>query len=170
MNGDNFMKRRNPILFIYVGVSGSGKSTKALEVVTSSPEIYFELNRDNIRTKLFPELHRGDCKAYYNRPTSEINKDEELVTKTFFKTLEYRMGILKQTVICSDTNLHYNRRRDMENFVRKMGFKTATINIYISLEEAIERDSKRERNVGEEVIRKQYKNYEKFLKHWNERG
>lgn len=58
-------------------------------------------------------------------------------------------------------------REFWKKFAEKHGYEFEVKEFPISLEEAIERDSKRKNSVGEDVIRKQYKQWLEYLESKN---
>lgn len=66
-------------------------------------------------------------------------------------------------IIVSDTNLKPIDREFWKQFAKNNGYDFEIKEFPISLEEAIERDSKRKNSVGEEVVRNQYKLWLEYL-------
>lgn len=73
----------------------------------------------------------------------------------------------ESNIIISNTNLNPKTRGFWREFAEKRGYEFEIKEFPISLEEAIERDSKRENSVGEDVIRKQYKQWLEYLESKN---
>jgi tRNA uridine 5-carbamoylmethylation protein Kti12 len=127
------------------GLPGSGKSTWAKEVVLSDPKrITVRINKDDLRSMLHADRWKGT-----ERRT--VGARDALV-KTF---LQQRL-----TVIVDDTNLnpdHEQRLRALAmESVAEFEVKDFT---HVDLHTCVRRDLKRERSVGEKVIRDMYEQY-----------
>lgn len=143
-----------PKLTITVGVSASGKTTwvKSLDEVEFFNTV--NINKDDIR---FNIIRPGGTWKTYNPKGNEV-----IVTRLQVKLAESAASSW-QRIIISDTNLNPRVRKFWKDFAHKYGYDFEIKEFPISLEEAIERDSKRENSVGEEVIRKQYKLWLHYL-------
>ena len=143
-----------PKLIITVGVSASGKTTwvKSLNEVELFNMI--NINKDDIR---FNIIKPGGNWKTYNPKGNEV------------KVIQFQVALAQSAVssgdgiIISDTNLKPGTRNFWEKFAHKNGYNFEVKEFPISLEEAIERDSKRENSVGEDAIRKQYKLWLEYL-------
>ncbi|CUS96114.1 Predicted kinase [Candidatus Kryptobacter tengchongensis] len=127
-------------LVVLCGVAGSGKSTFAKK--------FFK------RTQIVSSDH---CRALISD-----NPANQAVSKhafdLFYFIIEKRLLIGRLTV-ADATSLSKETRRQLIEIGRKYGFKIAIIIFDIPLEICIERDKKRPRKVGEQVIRNQYINF-----------
>lgn len=142
--------KQKPILLALKGISGSGKTTYAKELEDKG---WVRVERDDIRRddRLFPKGYKWP-------------KDEQRV-------VQERDRLIKQAladdlhVVCSDTNLEPKVIRQLQNLARQFGagFQINDSFLTVPLGELIERDSKREHQVGEGVIRKQFHQYVKAL-------
>lgn len=138
-------------LIVLVGISGAGKSTFASTTVRYNPDRYITVNRDKIRELLFGYTEET-VHEYYGR--SDFNRLEKQVT-LYEDTLIHEGLMQDKTVIVDSTNLKHEYLKRFEYWnvpVEYMYFD-------VSIKDAIERDSKRVRKVGEEVIRRQYNSY-----------
>ena len=136
---------------LLIGISGSGKSTYSHKLWETNPSDFVIINRDKIRELLFGYTE-SDIHNYYQR--NDIVKLERKVTK-YEDTLIYEALEENKTVILDATHLEkkYIERHEYWNVpIELIWFDT-------SLNEAIERDSIRNRKVGKDIITKQYNKY-----------
>lgn len=144
---------------ILVGIPGSGKSSYCRELMKKEPGIWKRINNDSLRESF-------DFSVYSKENEKIIGDTRNYLIKTFLK---------KGFNILID-NLNINSR----NFTQVCEIaKSVNRNVqvfekhfYVDLEEAIERDSKREgkAKVGEEVIKKWWKESGKgTFKHYKAR-
>lgn len=150
-----------PKLTITVGVSASGKTTW-VESLTDE-ELYntVNLNRDDIR---FNMIRPGGTWKTYNP------NGNEAVAKRFQLRLAQLAVSFWARIIVSDTNLKSIDREFWRQFAKNNGYDFEIKEFPISLEEAIERDSKRKNSVGEEAIRNQYKLWLEYLESKETKG
>jgi predicted kinase len=150
-----------PKLTITVGVSASGKTTW-VESLTDE-ELYntVNLNRDDIR---FNMIRPGGTWKTYNP------NGNEAVAKRFQLRLAQLAVSFSARIIVSDTNLKSIDREFWRQFAKNNGYDFEIKEFPISLEEAIERDSKRKNSVEEEVIRNQYKLWLEYLESKETKG
>lgn len=146
-----------PKIIITIGISGSGKSTFASTTVQHNPERYINVERDKIRNLLFGYTDET-ISEYYNRP--DLNKLEKEVTR--YEDLMIKEGLSQnKTVIVSNTHL-------TTKYINKYKFynvETELMFFDVELNTALERNSKRVRRVGEDIIRKQWSRYKVIKKH-----
>lgn len=141
-------------LIVLAGISGSGKSSYAAELVQEHPHKYALVNRDKIRELLFGYTEETIVN-YHKRP--DLGKLEKQVT-LYEDTLIHEGLNLDKTVIVDATHL---KKEYLERFkfwnvpIRYVYFDTP-------IKVAIERDSTRNRRVGEEVIKRQFEAYSKL--------
>jgi len=147
-------------LEVLVGISCSGKSTWAHKQWLKAPETTVIVNRDKVRELLFG-FTEGTIKDYYSLPN--IGKNEKLVTR-YMDTLIHEGLNVNKRVIVDNTHL---RSKYIEAF-RFWNVET-TVNFFpIKLDEALERDANRTRQVGAENIKKQFDSYTTLIKGWLE--
>ncbi|GAB4333467.1 MAG: hypothetical protein OHK0038_09640 [Flammeovirgaceae bacterium] len=145
------MKKENLKVIILVGISGSGKSTWAINYLRKNPETV-RINRDDLRMML---TNSPVCEPIIEDMITEIQDH------TIMKALYY-----KQNVLVDNTNL---KTKYIEHIIQLVRNKADVEFMVFSMpvEKCIERDSQRIQKVGEEVIRKQYEQFieltEKFL-------
>lgn len=134
-----------------VGISNSGKSTWAHAQWELSPEDTVLVNRDKIRELLFG-FTEENISNYYQM--TGIGRREKIVTR-YEDTLINEGLQAGKTVIVDATHL---QRKYLERF--KYWNVPTIINIFnIDLEVAESRDLKRVRQVGKEILQKQYLNF-----------
>lgn len=153
------------MIYILRGIAASGKSTWAKEFKKkhSNTEI---VGRDYIRLDLFgsPESVRD---YWTNYEPEERQQTEDEITK-IERTQICKALSLGKDVIVDDTHLRlrYTNMPVRVALDYKSDFKL--VDFPIDPEIAIERDSKREMTVGEEVIRYQYESFKGSLL-WNKK-
>ncbi|MBC8755433.1 AAA family ATPase [Kordia sp. YSTF-M3] len=135
-------------IIILQGIPASGKSTYAKKLVSENPGMYKRINRDSLREML-------DCGRFSKGNEKFIKKTRDFLIKESL--------IAGKHIIVDDTNIdpsnleHINEiakaYREETGHIVKVELKTMEIDV----EEAILRDSKREKPVGREVILKMHK-------------
>src|SRR5579864_9518084 len=142
-----------------VGIPGSGKSTYAKQVIAKDPANWARVNNDDLRAMLNGSVWSADY--------------EKMITDARNYLIRDALKRGKNVII---DNLNLNRRH-FDDVCKIAKSVNADIQIFekvffVELEEAIERDSKREgkAKVGEEVIRKWWKESGKqMFKHYKPR-
>lgn len=131
-------------LVICRGISASGKSTYAKAWASAAPR-RVRINRDDIRFQMYGIYFGG-------------NIDEVLITR-----IEDNMiaTALKNdvSVIVDDTNIRHSYVKRIAEIGFANGAAVAIKPFYITLEEAKERNAKRDRKVPEDVLEKQYQSF-----------
>lgn len=129
-------------LFMMIGIPASGKTSLAEQIANSEgAEI---VSSDNIRKELY-----GD---------ESIQGDSNKV----FKTVENRIinGLKNnKNMIYDATNINYKRRMAFLQKIRKLKIEKIAIMVATPYEQCLIRNSQRERQVPEEVIKRMYKNF-----------
>jgi predicted kinase len=132
------------------GLPGSGKSTYAKKLVSENPNSYKRINRDDLRM------------MFDNGVTSDGN--EKFVKKVrdllIIKALEEGKHVIVDDTNLSDKNekrirqlvQEFNKERNDEVQVEIKEMET-------TLEECLERDSKREKPVGQKVIKTMHRQF-----------
>ena len=139
-------------IIILQGLPASGKSTYARQLAESEPTKYVIVNRDSIRKM---------CGKYW------VPQREDYIT-AIEETMIIEALNYDYIPVIDATNLNdsvLDKWRDIANdFKAEIEYKTFPI----SLEDAIERDSKREgdNKVGECVIERFYNKYKHILDTW----
>jgi predicted kinase len=129
-------------LLILQGIPASGKSTWSRNFIKGKTD-WFRVCRDDIRNM------RGD---YW------IQEQERLIETMEDALVAYAMG-QDLNVLVDATNLNPKIISKWKTMASNFEYDIEFLMFYISLEEAIERDSKRDRQVGEEVIKRFYNQY-----------
>ena len=134
------------------GIQGSGKTTWARRWVLEDPEHRVRFNNDDIRNMLgkywVPSREHlvSDIKKDFIVSAMEFGYDIVVDNMNFNpKEIEYYENLV-------DSTLGYMNCYSLE-------YK----DFFIPLEVCIERDSKRENPIGEEVIRKTYERYKSII-------
>lgn len=134
------------------GIQGSGKTTWAKQWVLEDPEHRVRFNNDDIRNMLgkywVPSREHlvSDIKKDFMVSAMEFGYDIVVDNMNFNpKEIEYYENLV-------DSTLGYMNCYSLE-------YK----DFFIPLEVCIERDSKRENPIGEEVIRKTYERYKTII-------
>ena len=124
-------------LFMMRGLPASGKSTRAKAMIEASDKSIARLNKDLLREM----LHFGE----YSKENENVVRHSQMV---LFRALSF-MG----DVIIDDTNLRKEDLDKWELVADDLDCKFEMIEMDTDVETCIERDAKREKTVGEKVIR-----------------
>lgn len=127
-------------LVILRGLQGSGKTTYAHEWVAEDPDWRFRVNRDDIR------------KSGYNKFWGLSHHMEGTVSLVEVAQAEAALNA-GLSVIIDATNLKARFVKDWYAVANKLGVPVRVHDLLTPLEECIVRDMKREKKVGEDVIR-----------------
>lgn len=132
------------------GLPGSGKSTYAKQLVDNNPGMYKRINRDDLR-------------AMFDNGTT--NKSNEKFIKQVRDMLIVKALEDGKHVIVDDTNLSETNETRIKQLVHQFN-KEHNDNVAVevkemdtSLEESLERDAKREKPVGDKVIRQMHRQF-----------
>lgn len=146
-------------IIVLRGIQGSGKTTWAKQWVSEDPEHRVRFNRDDIRNML----------GKYWMPSRE-----NLITVMYYEFLNKAM-LDGYDIVIDNMNLNPNCITEIETevqdfnewiplFPTKLRYEIEIKDFFdVSLEECIERDSKREHPIGEPVIRNTYNKYKSVL-------
>lgn len=134
-------------VIVFVGPPASGKTTVALEMLKRNPD-YVRVNRDDYRLMLRDE-RMCDFRV------------ENLITDLCNEAIEESLSN-KFNVIVDNTNLKEKYLQALIDFVQPLA--NIEFRIFdISLEKALERDAAREKSVGEEVLKRMYKDFKNIV-------
>lgn len=137
---------------ICVGISASGKSTFAKELVN---EGWLDVNRDDIRFNCF-------CDGVRDWDLYKFTKDKENRVTQVQESMVDAAHMVGQNVIISDTNINDKTRNFWINRLTGLGYNVEVKYFDIDLIEALQRDAKRHNGVGYKVITDQYRRYMKL--------
>lgn len=134
------------------GIPASGKSTWSKEFVKANPS-FKRINKDSLREMI-------DCSAYSKNNEELISKIQNQLISTFIKN--------GNSIVIDNTHVKKSFFNDIKKFASslKEEIEISEKLFHIDIDEAIERDNKREAKVGEDVIRKMFK---VFNGGWEER-
>lgn len=141
------------------GIPGSGKSTWVKEQLATHPAgTAVRLNNDDLSVMLYDQLWGN----MFNNASKELLHHLRLAMLETFLKQDYITHIY-----VDNTNLATNTVKALQDVTLLHGAEFIVVDDFLSvpIEECIERDSKRDRVVGADVIRKMAKPVEK-LKPW----
>lgn len=144
------------ILEITVGISNSGKSTYAREMVERRSGI-IEVNRDDIRIDVFLN---GERSKYHTYKFTRSN--ESYVTAIAHERVYQGLEAGKH-VICSDTNLNPKYREALKEIAVRCGAHYTETFFDVPLETCIKRNRQRDITIPVSVIERQYKDFRIFM-------
>lgn len=141
-----------PKLILCRGIQGSGKTTWAKQWVLEDPEHRVRFNNDDIRNML----------GKYWVPSRE-NLVSDIKKDFMVSAMEFGYDI-----VIDNMNLNPKEVEYYENLVDSTSgymncYSLEYKDFFMPLEVCIERDSKRENSIGEEVIRKTYERYKTII-------
>lgn len=141
-----------PKLILCRGIQGSGKTTWAKQWVLEDPEHRVRFNNDDIRNML----------GKYWVPSRE-NLVSDIKKDFMVSAMEFGYDI-----VIDNMNLNPKEVEYYENLVDSTSgymncYSLEYKDFFMPLEVCIERDSKRENPIGEEVIRKTYERYKTII-------
>ena len=147
-----------PELIVMVGASGSGKSVLARKWVFDDRGATVRVNRDSIRAMLY-------CDVPWKSSLENLTRDLEKEAA--------RQALQRgQSVIVDDTNCVRQTRFGWEKFAQETRVRLRFVRMTTDIKTCIERDSKREgkERVGEDVIRKQWRDLNEMGQRGEERA
>jgi len=134
------MLNSNQELVILRGLQGSGKTTFAHEWVAQDPDWRFRVNRDDIR------------KSAYNKFWGLSHHMEGTISLAETAQAEAALNA-GLSVVIDATNLKARTVKEWYVVANKVGVKVRVHDLLTPLEECIVNDMKRDKKVGEDVIR-----------------
>ena len=136
---------KNQKVILMKGLPGSGKSTRALDLLGRHPERYKRINRDSLR-----EMQDG---GKHSRGREKMIRRTELRLACFFLEEGY-------SVIVDDCNLSPSAQAMWRGLAEKQQIALEIIDLTDApIETCIERDLARSRSVGERVIRQMHRQF-----------
>jgi predicted kinase len=137
-------------LIVPRGLPASGKTSWARFWLSEQPVgSAVRLNRDDLRAMALPDS--------YSHPTHDVEQVVSLIEHTPIAAL-LRAGV---DVIVDDTNLRVKFVRDLDRIAASVGAETRVVDDFLDVpvDECVRRDLRRERSVGEHVIRGMHDRY-----------
>ena len=127
------------------GFPASGKSTYAQELVDENDNGFREVNSDEIRALMgFPAVG---------------TEKQEITVNSIKETLIAAHAAEGNNVVISDTNLVARHLKKLIAFCESNGYKIELVDFRPELHTLLKRDRRREKSVGEDVIRTLWKKY-----------
>lgn len=144
-------------LLILQGLPASGKSTYAVKWVNEDPEHRLRINQDSIR-RMFGKYWLEDKVQLKKRESITSNITMELLKQSMFNQFD---------IILDNMNLNSKVLGTIEDYVNYFNIKFADLQAYQieyklfkePLNVLINRDSKRDKSVGADVITNLYNRY-----------
>lgn len=131
-------------ILVLKGLPASGKSTYAKELVETGGN-WKRVNKDDLRDMI-------DCGKW-------SGKNEKFILKMRNWVIIEALNA-KYNVVIDDTNLHPKHLQEIKDISRHYDGVTVETKFFdVPVEECIKRDLKRQRSVGEKVIRDMYNKY-----------
>jgi predicted kinase len=141
------MEKRQLQVIATVGIPSSGKSTWSKELVKNDPS-FVRICRDDYRF-MMKDLPVCDTKV------------EDIISKLVLTAIDLSLA-KNLNVIIDQTNVKLKYIESLAEHVKyKANFSVKIFDI--TLEEAIERDNKREKKVGKDVIKRMYKDFRNLV-------
>lgn len=136
------MVKNKAKLVVLVGLPASGKSTYALDLVRSDPDKYLRINFDSLRECFFGGIW---------------SKEKEALLRDIAIDIALTALVNGKDVILDNTNLT-GPQWDMINIIQFFTENPTEFKSFmdVPLDELIERDSQREKSVGQDVILRLY--------------
>lgn len=131
------------IIYMMVGLPASGKSTYAKGLIDSNNNIK-RISKDDLR-----EMFQS----------GKYTPDSELWILFIRDNLIRLLLEDGYDVVVDDTNLNPKHKTALESLARSFGAEIKPVIIDTSIDECVIRDSKRNKPVGEKVIRDMYEKY-----------
>ena len=144
-------------LLVLQGLPASGKSTYAVRWVNEDPEHRLRINQDSIRT-MFGKYWLEDKVQLKKRESITSNITMELLKQSMFRQFD---------IVLDNMNLSTKTVSSIEDYINYVNIKFADLQVYQiqyklfkePLNVLINRDSKRDKSVGADVITNLYNKY-----------
>lgn len=134
------------IVLLLKGLPASGKSTYSKNLVSKDPENWKRINKDDLRAMMF-----GDNYTYSRTLEESVLASRDALLKSYLQN--------GYNVVIDDTNLHHKHPKRIAEITSLFGASYQEKHFDVDVRECIERDSKREKPVGKEVIMDMYNRY-----------
>jgi predicted kinase len=137
-------------LIIMKGLPGSGKSTYAKQLVKENPNTYKRINRDELRM-MFDDGYTSKGNEKFIRQVRDM---------LIIKALEEGKHVIIDDTNLSETNItRISQLVHQHNITHNDDVMVEIKEMTTTLQECIERDSLREKKVGEKVIREMHRQF-----------
>jgi predicted kinase len=156
---DDIAKQNNASMVILIGISGSGKSTKAREILRDNMATHVIISRDKIREMMFGYTDKTVAE-YYER--DDLHIVEQLVSK-------YEDTLIKKTLANNLIPIMDNTHLQLK-YIEKYyhyGVPLTFILIDTPLVECVTRQRNRNRVVNSDIIVRQHFELEKLKSKFN---
>lgn len=144
-----------PRAYITVGISASGKSTWAREMIAQGNRdgsMIVNINRDAARWLLMAEKGLESCWANW-----KWKWEKEVTQRT--DELQHQAIAFGADIIFSDTNLNKHSREALKAMLEQEGYDVEIKVFYVDYDEAVRRDAVRPHGVGPWVIAEQFEKF-----------
>jgi len=132
-------------LIMFKGLPGSGKDTVAKDLMEQFPSAYKRVNKDDLREMLDLGKWSGSNEKF-------VLKIRDLIIKEALKEGKH--------VLCTDTNLHSKHEIKLKEIAKEGSADFRIMDLTsVDIDTCIKRDLKREKSVGEKVIKDMYNRY-----------
>lgn len=159
-NNKSFTQDDNkPYILILVGISGSGKSTWANNVIQNKNTNTYKVSRDDIRKHVFGYTDETIGAYYENNFYQEYENTVSKIEISMIRTL-LKSG---KNVIIDNTNL---KKQYIQKYMKTFIYNDIHFKVFndVNIDMCINRDKNRTYSVGENIIRKQNRDFEKLQK------
>lgn len=144
--------KRNPILYVPIAASGSGKSTYLRKLRETNPNI-LSFSFDDLR-------HEWYDKENYSRAFQLSTEDKDFNNKAY--AVFRQMVKTGQDIYVDNTNLTVKRRRFYIDVAKRAGYRTVGIEMPVDVETIVARQKTRgDKNVKETAVRDQHARLER---------
>lgn len=146
-----------PILRVYRGLPGSGKTTHALAWIAAAPERRFRVNRDGMRHAMLGSPDGGDSR-FVRRRLSRAQEAAVTVAQHAAAAALLAAGL---DVAVDDTNLNGEHLTAWTMLARNNGAQLDMVDLTgVPVEVCVARDARRGADrVGEDIIRGMWGNF-----------
>jgi len=142
-------------LILTVGASCSGKSSWA-EEFTRNRDDWVNLNRDDVRFKLFNNGERDWTKYVFNKT------NEKKISQLVDRLCLIAVGC-SHNIVVSDTNLSHKIRNKWKDFANTFGYEYSEKPFVVEWEELRKRNAQRKGGISESLLRQQYYRMQEYL-------
>jgi predicted kinase len=138
--------------YVTVGVSASGKTTFANELVKQG---FRDINRDYIRFNIVcPGANWSNYKFNGKNEKAVTEIHEQMIMESWARG---------ENIVISDTNLNFGRRINLIKTLQDLGYVVEIKEFHVTQDTAYKRDRLRANGVGEGVIYRQFKDYNDYV-------